>query len=328
MRITLISILLAAACSSSSSAPNSAALTKACNDLATAYCNKLSTCSGGVSVTRDFGDLPTCVQREALSCTLGGEASKTGSSPANVESCVAAYPSYSCEDFFNSNEPAACLVNGPIALNAPCAFAGQCASSYCDNNKTSTCGTCGDAPAAGASCHNSGCARGQSCSARTQTCLVLAKVGMSCDNDTAPCEFGLSCVKTVSTAALGTCVAQTQEANQACGGNDGQCDNSKGLSCQGATPTTRTCVPAPLAGDGQACGDLTTGTVACTQGNCYNAAGTIALSTDVGTCKTDAADGQPCDLDAGPSCLTPARCVVTGGGSSGVCTVPSGTICE
>jgi hypothetical protein len=301
---------------------------KACADQATAYCNKLDTCSSGTGIVRAFRDMATCLQREALICTLGSDAPKTGSSPANVESCVAAYPSYSCEDFFNGNPPDACLVNGPIALNAPCAFGGQCASSYCDSSKTSTCGTCGDAPAAGDSCRNSGCARGQSCSARTQTCQVLGKVGMSCDNDTAPCEFALSCVKTVSTAAMGTCIVQTQEANQACGGTSGQCEASKGLACQGATPTTRTCVPAVIVGDGQACGALTMGSVSCAAGTCYNAAGTVALSTDVGTCKADAADGQPCDLDAGPNCLTPARCVVTGGGSAGVCTLPAGSICE
>ena len=154
---------------------------------------------------------------------------------------------------------------------------------------------------------------------------MLSKVGQSCDADTQPCEFSLYCEKT-ATAATGTCVAETQESGQPCQGTNGQCDASMGVQCTGVTGA-RTCKAALFASGGQACGDIATGSVQCTQGTCYNAAGTIALATDIGTCTTNAADGQPCDLEHGPLCTSPARCVVSGGGTSGVCTLPSGATC-
>jgi hypothetical protein len=34
-------------------------------------------------------------------------------------------------------------------------------------------------------------------------------------------------------------------------------------------------------------------------------------------------DGGACDAALGPACLTPARCVTTGGGSAGTCVKPT-----
>jgi hypothetical protein len=325
MRVTLAFILLAAACTSSNKS-DTADVTKACNDVATANCNKRQTCSGNTNIMRAYGTMATCVEREALQCTISQAAPNTGATVTNLEACVSAYPAYSCEDFFNNNPPAACLVTGPKATNAPCAFEGQCSTTYCGDNKTAACGTCTAPPTAGASCRNSNCADGQSCLARTSICTVLGKVGQTCDADTQPCEFALYCQKALSTDATGTCVAETQESGQACQAGHGQCDASMGLVCNGATGA-RTCGALAFAADGQACGALATGPVACTQGDCYNAAGTIALAADVGTCKANAADGQPCDLDKGPACTSPARCVVSGGGAAGICTLPAGATC-
>ncbi len=323
MRVTFACLFFAAACTSSNK-NDTADVMKACNDLATAACNKRQTCSAGTNITRVYGTMATCVEREALQCTISQSAPNTGATVTNLEACVAAYPAYSCEDFFDNNPPAACLVTGPKATNSPCAFQGQCSTTYCGDNKTAACGTCTAPAAAGASCRNSNCADGQSCLARTSTCVVLGKVGETCDADTQPCEFALYCQKATG-AATGTCVAETQESGQACQAGQGQCDASMGLACYGTT--ARTCMPVQFAGGGQACGILATGPVSCTQGTCYNAAGTIALAADMGTCKANAADGQPCDLDSGPMCTAPARCVVSGGGATGVCTLPSGATC-
>src|SRR5215471_4811365 len=98
-------IAVAGACGSSGSGAPSA--DQACMDLATAQCNKRMTCTGGAGITRTFGDMTTCLTREKLQCTIGLAAPMTGNTPAEVESCVAAYPNFSCSDFLINNPPPA-----------------------------------------------------------------------------------------------------------------------------------------------------------------------------------------------------------------------------
>jgi hypothetical protein len=325
MRLAVVSLCLVAACSSSGS--SSSDIMKAATDLATAVCNKRQSCTNGVNVTRTFGDMTTCLTRETLLYQLTLEAPSTGQNPTNAESCANAFASLSCADFLDNNSPAACLATGTKATNAPCAYQGQCSTTYCDSNKTTSCGTCGDAPAAGASCRNSDCARTQLCSDRTLTCYVPAAIGAACNADTSPCAFGANCELPTPTATMGTCVAESQELGDMCGGIKGACDQTKGLACLG-TVGTRTCAAQTFAADGQPCGQLANGLVLCTQGECYDAAGDVALAAETGTCKKQAADGQACDIMHGPTCTLPARCVTTGGGSSGLCTLPSGMTCE
>src|SRR5207237_9115439 len=96
---------------------------------------------------------------EQLTCTLGQAAPQTGGSPISAEQCAAAIPNEPCADLFANNPPPECVNKGLRSVGAPCAFMGQCSSTYCLNDKTSLCGTCGDAPPPGISCSNDNCAR-------------------------------------------------------------------------------------------------------------------------------------------------------------------------
>jgi len=124
----------------------------------------------------------------------------------------------------------------------------------------------------------------------------------------------------------GTCTQGLQDAGDACGGALGGCDGTIGLTCSGA-PGSKSCVAIPYVAGGSPCGTIDGGPfTSCTAGDCY-ADGGLALAGVTGACQAAAADGQACDIVAGPPCLTPARCVVTGGATSGICTIPSGATC-
>jgi hypothetical protein len=318
-RIAWLIPLLISACDSS--APST---TQACADLAKARCAKRMSCSDGAAITRDYGDMNTCLTREQLSCTIGVAAPSTGITADAIEACVAAYPGFACADFFSNLVPSACVRIGPRAAGAACAIGAQCASSYCANAKTSGCGTCGDGAAAGQSCATTACARGLNCVSRTQVCQPPGTGGAACDPNSTPCGLGLSCQ---GTGTARTCTTAVGTAGAMCGGTIGGCDGSKGLTCGGAAGA-KTCVAIPFAANGMPCGTLTDGSFAgcAAGGECFTATGP-ALVSEMGTCKTAAADGMPCDIALGPPCLQPARCITSGGGTAGVCTVPSGATC-
>jgi hypothetical protein len=124
------------------------------------------------------------------------------------------------------------------------------------------------------------------------------------------------------------CIESTGALGDVCGGSAPPCDGTKGLYCAGQAGM-RACAPFALVGNGQPCGTLANGTFAsCTAGTCYDAAGMVTSGADEGTCKAVAMDGQPCDAAKGPGCMTPARCIVGGAGTAGVCTLPKSTDCS
>jgi hypothetical protein len=313
-------VVLLTACGSS----GPATADQACGDLARVRCDKRDSCTNGSGITRTYGDKPTCLAREKLSCLNGLAAPSTGQSPAALETCVNSYPSFTCTDFLTNNPPAACVVTGPRAASAVCAFGGQCSTTYCTNNKQSACGTCGSAPGVGASCATSGCQRGLTCVAMTSTCQPEGAVSASCDA-VHPCGPDLGCVGATATV-MGSCMTTSANVGAACGGTNPPCDGTKGLHCSG-TAGMRTCAKTNFVGDGQPCGTVGTDFVACSGGgDCYTA-GRLIMSGESGTCKIAAKDGDPCDIVAGPPCLSPARCVVTGSSTSGICTLVDGATC-
>lgn len=314
----IVLALVFASCGSSGSSS-----VQACTDLARARCARTAACSNGTAITRTYGDMSTCLAREQLTCTIGQAAPQTGGSPITAEQCAAALARISCADLFGNNPPVECINKGMRSNGARCTLAGQCASTYCLGNKTSTCGTCGDAPPSGISCDNESCARQQICTARSQTCQKVAQLGETCDNFTLLCAADLGC-NIASGATTGTCAQTIATLGAPCGGALGSCDGTLGLTC-----TNKTCVAIDYAGDGMPCGNFTVGGFgACgAGGSCYTANG-IAQSGEMGVCKAAAADGHACDTVLGPPCLTPARCIVSGGGSKGICTVPSSASCS
>src|SRR5689334_8905386 len=128
----LVVLVLTLACGAVSSGPT---IQQACQDLAQARCDKRSTCTmlagatgPGASLVRVYGDMATCLQREQLACQNGLMAPQTGNSPTRVEACVKAFATFSCQDFFDNNPPADCVVTGTRANVITCTFNGQCAS--------------------------------------------------------------------------------------------------------------------------------------------------------------------------------------------------------
>jgi hypothetical protein len=324
----------AAAAGCGGSGPSGVSASQACADLASARCNQRSMCSSlaagggpGASLVRVYGDLATCLEREALACRNGLGAPQTGNSPARVEACVAAYPTYSCQDFFDNNPPADCAVTGARPSAATCTFNGQCASGYCQGVKTSGCGACADPPAAGADCSASTCWHNQRCVAATATCQAVVSLNGACDG-AHPCDNGLACVGATATAA-GACQTAATTPGAACGAGMPACDNTLGLFCAGAAGA-KTCAAITLVGAGMPCGTLADGTRAdCRAGDCYTATGPANGAT-MGTCQAAVreTDADPrCDTALGPGCLPPARCLLTGAGTAGTCVVPTAALC-
>jgi hypothetical protein len=300
--------------------PDGASLATACGALAQALCAKRMSCSS-VNVALVYGDLPTCVARETLTCANALASPGEGDTPAMVEACATAYAAVSCADYHQVNPPAACNVVGSRATGMACTFDGQCASDYCSGNKNALCGTCAAPPAAGVSCTNSFCGHGQQCVDATMLCQTYGAATASCSADL-PCGDTLSCTG-ATTAVPGTC--QTAEASgAACGGTLPGCDGFRGFFCAGATGA-KTCVPIGYVTDGMPCGNQASTFVQCTKGSCYTSSG-LATGTQVGTCKANAADGAGCDPVLGPACTFPARCVSGADGGS-TCVVPTGAKC-
>jgi hypothetical protein len=300
---------------------------QSCATLAQAECGKRASCSNGTSITRVYGEMSVCLARAALQCTTRLAAPNTGATAQTVSRCAAAYPTLSCNDFFDGKLPADCTPSGPGANGQPCAFNGQCATAYCGGTANALCGSCAAQPAAGDSCANSLCGPGQNCVAETMTCEDVGILNGSCaTND--PCGNGLSCVGVSSTSAQGTCEVALGTVGAACGGGTTPaCNGSLGLSCVGATGG-KTCVAISYVSDGMPCGNLSNTSFAqCKAGTCYTATG-VASGSQMGNCKLDAIEGASCDTVLGPSCMTPARCVVASdGGTSGLCTVLTGSTC-
>jgi hypothetical protein len=299
---------------------------EACAALAQAECGKRDSCSNGTSITRVYGEMSVCLTRVALQCTARLAAPNTGATSQAVSKCATDFATLSCNDYFDGKLPADCTPSGPGANGQPCAFFGQCASAYCGGTANAVCGTCAPPPASGDSCAGSLCVGGQNCINATMTCVDVGILNGTCaTND--PCGNGLSCVGVSSTSPQGTCEVALGQVGVACGGGTmPNCNGSLGLACVGATGS-KTCVMISYVGDGMPCGNLSnTGFAQCKAGTCYTATG-AATGSDMGTCKLDAIEGASCDTVVGPSCMTPARCVVSGGGTSGLCTLPTGAGC-
>ena len=299
---------------------------QACAMRAQAECGKRNTCSNGTSITRVYGEMSVCLARAALECRSRLAAPNTGASPETVSKCAADYATLSCNDFFNNELPADCTPSGPGTNGQPCAFNGQCATAYCGGTENALCGTCAAQPAAGDSCADSLCGPGQNCVAATMNCQEVGILNGSCDTND-PCGNGLSCVGVSSTSTVGSCEVALGTAGAACGGGTTPaCNGSLGLACVGASGS-KTCVTISYVSDGMPCGNLSdTSFALCRAGTCYTSTG-VASGSETGTCKLDAIEGASCDTALGPSCMTPARCVGSDGGTSGLCTLPTGSAC-
>jgi hypothetical protein len=320
---------------------------QACADQAHAACTQRDKCStGGFLNNLNFGSEAVCEMRTAIGCAHALAANGTGQTPTKIETCVAAYPSYMCADFFDNNPPAACIPPvGTLSNGSACGANAQCTSTFCATGPFEVCGKCQALPTVGSMClveadcgRDSACVKPAGATALTMgTCAPWALAGGACLTGTAPCGAGLSCVgEDVATMTMGTCKASVSTVGGACDGARKTmpgCDAPDGLVC---VPTLKgspigTCQAITLVGAGAACGDIgampITGFADCEAGGlCLKAAPTDAT----GVCKSPAPDGMPCDSDPtkGPPCLAPAKCVPTAmGATAGTCTLPDATKC-
>jgi hypothetical protein len=320
---------------------------QACADSAHASCTKRDTCSAnGYLNNLNYGSESACEMRNSANCVVALGAKSTGQTPTHTETCVQAYGSYQCGDFFDNNPPPACVPPaGMLANGSACAFNAQCMSTFCATGPFATCGKCQALPVAGASClaagdcgRNLACAKPPGSTALTMgTCAAFAQSGSACLTGTAPCDAGLSCVgEDVATMTMGKCAAAVTMVGGACDGTRKtmpSCDGDHGLVC---VPTMKgspigTCQAIMLVAANAACGDIgampITGFAQCQGGGLCKRA---AVTDPMGTCVPAAPDGMACDADPtkGPPCLAPAKCVPTAMGSTaGTCTLPDPTKC-
>jgi hypothetical protein len=297
-------------------------IARACADNAFARCSLLQTCSTSALEFR-FGDLRTCQALYQQSCLGIMNAPSSGQSIAGIEACVQELSppasKWSCGDYlFNQNPPPDCQVPaGALANGAPCALSQQCQSAFCSIADGKMCGTCAPALQAGDSCAGlAGCPRTYSCVTASQKCQGFVNMGGSC-SPSLPCAASLMCVGySAQSNAPGTCQPEVSTPHAACSFGGAGCDVFAGLSCNAQT---QTCETAQIVGPGVACG-----LVANQQAYCASAGTCVD-----GQCQGSAPVGAPCDLVAGPACITLARCIVDAdGGTSGTCQVSNASSCR
>jgi hypothetical protein len=273
-------------------------LQKACTDLHTANCNKLDTCAPFL-VTKVYGAVATCIQRNVSSC-LG-----TAVASSAIEGCAQALPLETCNQFFDGNDqPAACNYVGPVPNGGACGELGQCdgLTAFCQSVSGQTCGVCSARLPAGSGCSDDAvCQNPLSCvkptGATVGTCTLLGAGGATC-NATHPCQGMLVC------PASGVC-GPALSAGAACTGQD--CDIYHGVFCN----ASGVCEQFQASSPGASCG------VCAASGFCRS----VPSGSTNGTCVAAAADGAACDTANGPLCMPPATCV------SGICQLPVTLAC-
>jgi hypothetical protein len=100
------------------------------------------------------------------------------------------------------------------------------------------------------------------------------------------------------------------------------CDPNAGLYCA----NTNMCVNITYVNAGGNCGAMNKGAsdAICTGGaGCY-ASQTMGMPA---MCIALGVEGGACDIMVGPGCMSPDRCVVSGGGTAGTCTAVDPTMC-
>jgi hypothetical protein len=309
----------ATGCSSSSASTPAITADDACKQLATAYCNKLTSCTTFYSLLA-FGDAATCQSRFAAQCVSGLKAPGNGSTPDTTAACAAKAPGVACVDLFADNLPAECQpVAGTVADGKACGDDSQCANKFCAfDDAKATCGTCAAPVAAEAACVNGDCPKGLKCGADTK-CHKVGALNDACDDNHA-CAPSLTCFN-------GKCVAPAVT----------------GADCDPAGSTTTTHVPCDLVGGywcnltskkcetialnaarDATCGlNLTTGGLTVCEPKSYcSITDTMKFS---GKCVARIADGAACDAAAktlGGPCTDPAKCI------DGTCKLADPSVCK
>jgi hypothetical protein len=322
---------------------------QACATEAQAICAARDRCSLNTFLNDyDYGGDTACVTRSQITCVNAFGAKGSGTTTATIAACTAAYPSYTCTNYFDGNPPTACVPPaGTLANGQPCGANAQCQSTFCATGAFAVCGTCQPLPAAGAACQvNADCGRDLDCvkpaGASTATmgvCTAYAASGAACLTYKTPCEAGLACVgDDTTTGATGTCQTAGTTVGAACDASRKtapNCNADLGLVCIPAMKGSEvgTCKAITLAMQGAMCGYTgsapVTGYVDCQEGVCQRPTNDAGVEALAGTCVALVSDTGACSLAAGsPGCITPAKCVPSSAGAmTGTCTVPNAASC-
>jgi hypothetical protein len=287
---------------------------QACDESAHSYCAKLDECRHN-GVAEAYGDSATCIARRNDSCLASMSSPDTGNTPLSIQDCARAEPNESCQDFLQNNPAPACLApSGARNDGDPCLFGSECDSGFCAIAATDSCGICAQLPQVGDECVDQTCGYDLACTTNKQ-CAAWVGAGGGCDADD-PCAPGMTCVTAIGDTT-GTCVPSVTVVGGACDPRrqtGPSCDFNAGLYCNS---TTAMCTPVVYVGAGEPCGEI--------GGDDHYCVGGATCRS--GMCVQDAGDGAPCDTAAGPSCLSPARCITNGGSTSGTCQLPDPDVC-
>jgi hypothetical protein len=313
-----------------SDAPATVSAAQACGDSAHARCSLIAKCSPAI-LSNTYVNEATCETRLKVNCLDQLAAPGTGATAETTEACAVALPSETCDQLLDDQPVAACAQKtGSMSIGEMCAFPGQCQTGFCAIQPGAACGTCQNAPQPGDSC-----ARLTTCG-DLLTCLTTVDLCESFSTTscgpTQPCGAGLSCVGATSSAP-GTCEAAVETAGNVCDPTQKKgpaCDRNALLTC---SSSKNSCVALALVSAGAPCGVVNGASVLCAAaGTCVTTAADAGPDGgDAGTvsnCQAAATDGLPCDLTKGPYCIAPARCIVTGGGTSGTCAFVDPTKCQ
>jgi hypothetical protein len=288
----------------------------ACDESARAYCAKLDECRYE-GVAESYGDTPTCIARRSGSCLASLSSPDTGNTPLSIHDCARAEPGETCQDFLQNNPVAACVTpSGQRSEGDPCTFNSECDSGFCAIDATASCGSCAAPPVIGDECIDQGCGYDLACTTN-KLCAAWVPAGGACDADD-PCGPHTWCVTAVGDAS-GTCMPSAESEGAPC---DPQrhslpgCDFNAGLYCN---TMTATCTAIVYVQAGERCGGIA--------GDDHVCVGGATCRGTPGTCVPDAGDGEPCDTTAGPTCMSPARCITDGVSTSGTCQLPDPDVC-
>jgi hypothetical protein len=263
-----------------------------CGKLAAAWCDSAALCLSATFATA-YGTRETCVQRRTTLCERTGFGEGSLLTPERLAQCVAASDLGSkpvdehCRIWLFKEvgrSAPICGLTGSLPAGARCLSGLQCQSGGCAT--MGLCGWCRELATAGGSCFEDGeCAPDLACAGRV--CASLGGMGAAC-GDGARCLPDLACRPDAQ--GVLRCSSRAMH-GKACDPDGDDCALwPEQLACN---PVQRRCEPYAIAGPGEPCGAITSGS------------GAVAVCSFGHWCSTDSAKCIPLLLHRWP-CSAPS----------------------
>jgi hypothetical protein len=311
-------------CSRDGGETNGPARSEDCQQLMSAYCQRLAACDP-VDLRRRYGDVATCTARQMPGCSfiiLPG----TAWTSAKVQQCVAQI-SATTDCYEEAFVAGACASEpGTLAEGTACQQGEQCASSHCvrrfvisadGSSSRPACGVClrSDTGISTPPCGDGGaCQSSERCvyadSEPSPRCIVPQPEGAPC-LASAGCAGGLFCNRSVSDAGASICVKRGAAGAICTASTD--CLKEDGLRC-----VSGVCAEPTFVSLGQACNQEDR---LCEKDTRCPSPG-LPPPNDMLTCQAAAEEGSPCHEILGPYCNYPANCI------DGICHIERDAQCR